>query len=63
MAICKCGAKLRGSHGGSGRIQQCIGCGRQWPCVKYQAVEDNEQEPDILKGVVSGQHSQQQLKE
>jgi len=29
MAICKCGAKL-----GDGKVRQCKGCGRQWPCIR-----------------------------
>ena len=63
MAICKCGARLRGSNGGAGRIQQCTGCGRQWPCIKYQEAEYKKQGTAFLKDDVTANSTSNSTKQ
>jgi hypothetical protein len=45
MAICKCGSKLQNLNTEKGRIQQCTGCQRQWPCVRSDDIaKSNEKQ-------------------
>ena len=43
MSICKCGAKLQRISSENGRIQECTGCARQWPCIRQHEIANSEQ--------------------
>ena len=43
MSICQCGAKLQRLNSEKGRIQECSGCGRQWPSLRQHETVDKEQ--------------------
>ena len=49
MSICKCGARLQRLNSEKGRIQECTGCGRQWPCVRSDDVKKVDQKPNKSK--------------